>query len=284
MSDSKEQLGNITWPSITKNSDGNIFVFRWEQYPLHAFTIEQIQGYNAPEETIQGWLLSANEWNLFHHNIPEEYLPYALINEALCQNVLEEEWACKKALKEELKYIPYNILREYISWRIRFFDGMVAFYQKNPLRNYGNEMNECLIYLKSLSISEKVIDVIYNWQDWRVYRPWKRNITANGGYFIPDVTSSKILPNTPENIQVLKEYQSLIDGFLQRTKINIKRETLLREYHEFLMGMCIGNIEEKEAVKAIFINLLYTRENAHYIIQKHLEKNPQDNLILVEKK
>jgi hypothetical protein len=50
------------------------------------------------------------------------------------------------------------------------------------------------------------------------------------------------------------------------------------------MGMCTGNIEEKEAVKAIFINFLSTKENAHYIIQRHLENNPQDNLILEVKK
>lgn len=59
---------------------------------------------------------------IYQYNIPEKFAPYALLNEVLCQNVLNEPTgACAKALEIELNLVPSELKEEYVQWRIKFF-------------------------------------------------------------------------------------------------------------------------------------------------------------------
>ena len=147
-----------------------VFVYWEDTYRLYRFSQKSIDWFGVSKKNQSAWLLSIDWTDIFTHDILEEYLQYALINEVICSNVLEKKWWCKEALIQEIKVVPESIRYEYIEWRKEFFKNMYSYYTddiKEPSKenqNYALEMKDCYKYLEKLNIDTwEEVRRVMNW-------------------------------------------------------------------------------------------------------------------------
>ena len=108
-------------------------------------------------KTLKKWVMGIN-WNkISYHNVPKEYLKYAVIQETLCPDMTN--WFDISSIKEEIKTIPENIYDNYLEWRISFFEKMQEYRDQYPdpnnkFTNYTNTYSKniwkIIEYLKTL--------------------------------------------------------------------------------------------------------------------------------------
>ncbi len=146
-----ESLSNQQYelPTI---SDDRSKIFYWKnQFPLRELTISEVLSTGISKEFTTAWLLAHQKWTIYHYNIPQEYLQYAVVNEILCPEVRDNPWKCLDALKQELNFVPQNILQQYIEWRIQFFTNMVLYYRQDFIdEEYAVDIQKCIKYLQEL--------------------------------------------------------------------------------------------------------------------------------------
>jgi hypothetical protein len=61
---------------------------------------------------------------------PKEYIRTELIHEIICCNS-QGVGRCKKALEKELSLVDEHIKREYITYRTKVYEALVAYYEKD---------------------------------------------------------------------------------------------------------------------------------------------------------
>ena len=139
-------------------------LFGWQEYELIALSEEWVQQTWTPIEIAKSWLL-AIEWNkIWHFWIPDKYLPFVLINEILCPNVLDQEGLCLQVLQNaEIWEAVWKNGNIYINWRIDFFKWMEKYWLEIWNNNkYAQEMKKCYEWLESeLNRREAIADALF---------------------------------------------------------------------------------------------------------------------------
>lgn len=159
---SKEYLSWI--PEIVWNK----VLYKWEEYNLVRMTIDSVRKTWTPDEIANEWVSAIENDKIFIFWIPEIYLPYVLINEIECAEVAAGEDLCLLALRKELTQVPYNIMDEYLDWRVIFFQNMEQFYQEVRIDElYAREMVKCYEWLKSERKRRQIISQI-SWMVWKI--------------------------------------------------------------------------------------------------------------------
>lgn len=138
----------------------NTFYFRWKLYQVQEFSRKMVSDILANNYDIdatgdilkQSYLAVMPEWVLYYMNIPKQFLPYALVNEVLCESVTSSvEWDCAAALTQEIAMVPLDLRRSYLEWRKDFFSHIrhictAGYESKNQewQKKYADEMQLCV--------------------------------------------------------------------------------------------------------------------------------------------
>ena len=124
-----EEKQNFTAPEISE--DGKTVRFKGKVYHLHKISRESalwMEG--TTHEHFDNGLMTIKDNEIWYTStIPWEYLPYAVIQEIECPN-MEILGTAVPAMEEELKYVPQNILWEYLMWRLHFFENVSSFWEQ----------------------------------------------------------------------------------------------------------------------------------------------------------
>ncbi len=129
--------------------DDNVIIYKWEEFNLIRMSDSIVEKTGTPLDLAQWWLLKIDWNNIWCYWIPDIFLPYTLINEIECPDVIAWKWFCLEWLKKELIQVPAWLLNEYLIWRLQFFKNMEEYYQLEDFLDdvYAWEMRECYLYL-----------------------------------------------------------------------------------------------------------------------------------------
>lgn len=151
--------------TLKMSEDKNSIIFSGKIFDLLQLTKKEVFWVTwTKEEHLSAGLMSI-EWNTIkHYWIPDEYLQYAVIHEILCPDMTQ--WNAIPAIEAEILRIPKDMLKNYLSWRIKFFINVQSYWQgfiesdrynkeaKNYAQKYCNATQDVLLYLNKLIISQ----------------------------------------------------------------------------------------------------------------------------------
>jgi hypothetical protein len=82
---------------------------------------------------------------------PVEYRRFILAHEIICRiRLASQSGRCRQALEIELSRVPPEIKADYIAFRLRFFEGLVALYSNSSDIGFKLEIQASLDHLRSL--------------------------------------------------------------------------------------------------------------------------------------
>ena len=111
-------------------------------------------------KNISEWVMAIN-WNtIWHYWIKKNYLKYAIIQEALCPDMIN--LFNLNSIKKEIETIPKNIYDDYLKWRISFFKKMKEYWDKlsdDDFKKISTDKEEKIIYSQNI---ETIIEFLEN--------------------------------------------------------------------------------------------------------------------------